>query len=431
MGQGVNFTTFSGPGAHGQVALSHARILAGTPTRVFGEVRMVADASDRAVERAPISMAIVLDTSGSMEGEKIQQAKESVIRLIRDMRDDDEVAFIRYADDASVLQPLARVGGVRSSLIDQIRAIQAGGGTAIPRGLSSGLAQLELAARGRVRRVVLASDGLDSTRSEAERLASTSFEHGITVSSMGIGLDFDESYMGGVARAGHGNFAFVKDGSALATFLKQELVETATTSIENATVRLQMPPGMRFVRASGADARTFGGGSQEVELAIGALFAGDERRVIVEMEGTAAPGAQLPFAGKVSWNRVGGSHSDVALGQLALVGTTDPSAVESGRDGRVFASATSVNASALQLQAAEAYQKGDTDRAQALMDQSINDLKAAATAAPAPAASALSRQWTEYEHRKAPMAKPATTAGNVAAKKAFAEDNNNLGRSGF
>jgi Ca-activated chloride channel family protein len=438
LGQGTNFTTFSAPGAHGQVSLSHARLLAGTPTRVFAEVRIIADAGDRPGERAPISMAIVLDTSGSMEGEKIQQAKDSVIRLIRDMRDDDEVAFIRYADDASVLQPLTRVGNVRSVLIDQIRAIQAGGGTAIPRGLSAGLAQLEVAGRGRVRRVVLASDGLDSTRGEAERLASSSFEHGITVSSMGIGLDFDESYMGGVARAGHGNFAFVKDASALSGFLKQELVETATTSIETATVRLQLPPGMRFVRAIGADARVNGtrwpGGANvasDIDLSVGSLFAGDERRVIVEMEGMASPGEKLTFSGNVSWNRVGGAHSDVGIGLLALVGTTDPSAVEAGRDGRVLASATSVTASTAQLEAAEAYQKGDVDKAQRLMDQSILDLQAAATTAPAPAASALERQWTEYKARKAPMSKPGSGAGNMAAKKAAATDNNNLVRSGF
>jgi Ca-activated chloride channel family protein len=414
--------------------------LAGTPTRVFAEVRLIADTAERPAERAPISMAIVLDTSGSMEGDKIRQAKDSTIRLLRDMRDDDEVAFVRYSDDASVVQPLARVGSIRSSLLERIGAIQAGGGTAIPRGLSAGLAQLEGAARGRVRRVVLASDGLDSTRAQSEFLASSSFERGVTVSSLGIGLDFDESYMSGVARAGHGNFAFVQDGSALAGFLQQELVETASTSIEAATVRLELPPGIRFVRALGADARAtpraapgLGGATAatDVDLAVGSLFAGDDRRVIVEMEATVSQEAQLALAGHASWDRVTGSHAHVAIGALAIAGTTDPNAVEAGRDGRVLASATSVTASTVQLEAAEAYQKGDTDKAQRLMDESIADLHAAATVAPAPEASALARQWTEYAARKAPMATPGTTAGNVAAKKAFATDNNNLNRSTF
>jgi Ca-activated chloride channel family protein len=171
--------------------------------------------------------------------------------------------------------------------------------------------------------------------------------------------------------------------------------------------------------------------SSDIELSLGSLFAGDERRVIVEMEGTASPGAQLAFGGNVSWNRVGGAHSDVGIGQLALVGTTDPSAVEAGRDGRVFASATSATASTAQLEAAEAFQKGDVDKAQRILDQSITDLQAAAATAPAPVASSLERQWTDYKARKAPMSKAGSAAGNVAAKRAAAVDNNNLVRSGF
>jgi Ca-activated chloride channel family protein len=311
-------------------------------------------------------------------------------------------------------------------LIEQIRALQAGGGTAIPRGLSAGLAQLASASGGRVRRVVLASDGLDSTRQEAERLAASSFERGITVSSMGIGLDFDESYMGGVARAGHGNFAFVKDGARLAGFLERELVETATTTIENAAVRLQLPSSLRFVRAFGADLRSSSG---DVDLAVGSLFAGDERRIVVELEASAPAGVSVSIGGAASWNRVGGGHFDVATGALAIVATHEAAAVQSGKDGRVLASASSVTASTMELEAAEAYERGDTARAQTLIDKSIADLQAAAASAPAPAATALHRQWSVYQTRKPAMARPATTAGSAAAKRAFQDDSSNLGRA--
>ena len=185
---------------------------------------------------------VLFAASGSMDGEKMDQAKHSCEQLIRDMDADDEIAFVRYSDDAEVIQSLARVGTVRESLMARVRGLTAGGGTAIPRGLSRGLSALASTHGERIRRVVLVSDGLDSTRAEAERLASDSFERGITISSMGIGLDFDESYMGGVARSGHGNFGFVKDGAALATFLHRELEETANTIVENATVRAHRLP---------------------------------------------------------------------------------------------------------------------------------------------------------------------------------------------
>ena len=372
LGQGTNFAQFSGPGVHGQISLSQAKVLAGTPTQVFAEVRMIADASE-ARERAPLSMAIVLDTSGSMEGDKIDQAKDSVIRLIRDMRDDDEVAFIRYSDDASVVQQLARVGTMRDSLVREIRGIQAGGGTSIPSGLNAALAQLGGAWHSRVRHIVLASDGLDSTRAEAQRLAVNGFQQGITVSSMGIGLDFDESYMSGLARAGHGNFAFVKDGAALAGFLKRELVETASTTIENATVQMRLPESVRFVRATGADATQASDGT--LTLRVGSMFSGDERRIIVELDTQIPAGDARGIGGLVQWTRVGAGGAEAGLGNLILAATTDLGQANGSRDGRVLASATSVSASQLQLEVAEAYAKGDALRAQALMDQSEKDLE--------------------------------------------------------
>ena len=87
----------------------------------------------------------------------------------------------------------------------------------------------------------------------AETIARQSAEQGVTISSLGVGLDFDEAYMGAVARSGRGNFVFVSDAAALATFLKRELKETATTTVEKAEVRLKLPEGVLFVRATGAD----------------------------------------------------------------------------------------------------------------------------------------------------------------------------------
>jgi Ca-activated chloride channel family protein len=238
---GRNSSTFAGPGARGIVSLSHTKILADHPTPVFADVRLQAEAREIARVRAPISMVVVLDTSGSMSGEKIEEARRSVLRLISEMTDEDEIAVVRYSDTSELVQGLARVGSVRSILAAKIRSLDAGGGTNIPAGLSHGLRALAEGGRGRVRRIVLVSDGLDATRAQAESLARSSFATGITVSSLGIGLDFDESYMGSVAQSGHGNFAFVKDGASLASFLHRELEETSSCRAASASSRPPAP----------------------------------------------------------------------------------------------------------------------------------------------------------------------------------------------
>ena len=277
---GKNASSFSGPGASGTLALSQTRVLTGGQS-LYAELKIRGDDEERARERAPISLAIVFDTSGSMSGDKIETSKRSVVSLLRQMRADDEVAFVRYDDHSEVLQPLARVGDVREELTRRVQSLEAGGGTNIPPALERGLSAVSDASGGRVRRVVLVSDGLDSTRDQAERLARSALDRRVTISALGIGLDFDESYMSAVANAGRGNFGFVRDGTALASFLHKELEETASTVVEDARATLTLPRGMRFVQAIGAETRHADDG--EVELALGSLFAGDERRIIVEL----------------------------------------------------------------------------------------------------------------------------------------------------
>jgi len=423
-------SSFSGPGLHGSLALSHGAVLAGGDRDVYAEVRLTADAAVHSEDRAPLALAIVLDTSGSMYGDKIDQARHAVLELMRDMRDDDQIAVIRYSTDASVVQPLARLGDVRDSLRTRVNQIEADGGTAIPLGMRAGMKALAEASRGRVRRVVLVSDGLDSSRVESEHLAHDSF------SSLGIGLDFDEAYMGGVSRSGHGNFAFVKDGASLVAFLQRELHETASTTIEGAVVQLKLPHGLHFVSATGADARLVD--EDSMELRFGSLFSKDERRAIVHLTARLDAGESVQLGATADWTQVVPSSGSpfvvghVDVDALALRGAVDSKSVDDSRDGTVLANATSVIASERQIEAADAYAHGDTARAQALIDKNMLDLSAAASVAPPIAATALQKQWQAYGNTKNSFhAAPSSIAGKVAAKAAYQDENANLSRAAY
>ena len=323
------------------------------------------------------------------------------------------------------------LGDVRPSLLRKIQELNADGGTMIAPALEEGKRVLTEAKRDRVRRIVLASDGLDGTRLQSERFAREAFDDGITVSSLGIGLDFDEKYMGGVASSGHGNFAFVKDGPSLTSFLQQELVEASTTTISDATVTLRVPTGMRFIEATGADATAHG---DEVTLKLGSLFAGDSRRVVCEFEARTNADEKYSLGADVDWTLVKGEQR-VAAHDLKLdyVGTADVAAAQASQNGAVIASATSVFASKRELEAADAYSKGEQARAQALIDKNIVDLRAASINAPAAAAATIQRQMTSYAETKQQFgsAGPGAAAGKAAAKSAVAKDMTNMARSSF
>ena len=421
---------FRGAGAQGNLALSQRVVLAGSEQRFFAEIKLRATEGEGTKVRAPLSLVVAIDTSGSMEGQKIDDARRAVARLLSDMRDDDEIALVRFASDAEVLQPLARVGPVRARLLERVAELVASGGTAIPEALRRSLEAIGPASSQRVRRLVLASDGIDSGREAAAQIARQAATAGLVVSSLGIGLDFDEAYLGAVAQAGGGNFGFVREGNDLARFLKKELEEGATTTLQAAQVRLTLPAGVRLVHAAGAEARADG---PVVTLALGSLFAGDERRVVVELAAELTDGQRGPLEAVASWDRVGSGHEQATLGSVAVVASTDAARVAASRDGAVLASVTSVTTSRRQMEAIEAYNRGDEAGAQRLIDRNIADLQAAKASAPAPLATALESQSSSYAATGSSFraAKPSSPLGKDSAKKSAEKNVSNLYRSKF
>jgi len=197
---------------------------------------------------------------------------------------------------------------------------------------------------------------------------------------------------------------------------------------------LSLPRGVTFQRASGADAQTTKNGS--IDLKLGSLFAGDERRVLLEMDTdlTASDDHdELTFASDANWDRVGGAHASVQIVPLKVTATNDRDAVEKGRDPSVLASAASVTASRRQMEAADAYNRGDVRTAETLADESMNELRAAATAAPAPMASALSAQAGSYEHAKSGFRRfaPASTEAKALSKTMVKDDSANMARKAY
>lgn len=421
--------TLAGHGVHGTLRISQTQLAARPGDTFYAELNLEVDRAAGEVERAPLSLAVVLDTSGSMSGTKMEEARRSVRKLLEGMRPDDEVAFIRYSDRAEVIQPLARVRDVRAELVARLSQLEASGGTNIPSGLAEGERQLARAGFSRVKRVVLVSDGLDASRGRAEDLARDAFARGVTVSSLGVGLDFDESYMASLAEIGHGNFGFVKDGSSLARFLDRELVEAATTMVEGTKLRIELPRGVSFVRAVGGVARRVG---STIEVDVGSISAGDARRVVLELVSSLELGQRASLGGEVSWRTVRGGPVSVAFAGLDLLATDDLAAVERSRDPGTFASATSAFASLRQLEAASAYARGDVARAGALLDTNERELARAIQAAPA-AAAPLVRQVEQLREAKREFgrAAPKSPEGSAAAKAVFERDSANMRKNTF
>lgn len=111
-------------------------------------------------ERVPVSLGIVLDTSGSMAGEKIDDARRALERFVMELLDDrDEIFFYRFSDEPILIQDWTNS---RTQMQRALGRIAPNGGTAM---YDAVLEAIPLAATGRnpKKAILLISDGNDTS----------------------------------------------------------------------------------------------------------------------------------------------------------------------------------------------------------------------------------------------------------------------------
>lgn len=359
------------PGVTAKLSLSQGRLQAGSVRQVFAQIDLAAASSEAA--RSPVAVAVALDVSGSMSGEKIESARRSLLALIDRLGDDDELSVITFSSEATTLQPLARVGSVRRQLRTAVAKIEAGGGTNISDALRIASDSLGAARTGHVRRVVLLSDGQDSSgakREEVSRAVRSRAEEGTTLSALGIGNDFDEAFMTQMADAGRGNYAVLQTGRELEGFLTRELDQARQTVIEGAVAELTLPPTWKAVRAFGVDQE---GRAGTVRAPIGALFAGEERRIVIELGADPeAVGAVHTVTGRLAFRAKPATGTRfVGLGAIAVATVAAERDATASIDGDIHAHAVSVVAAANQREAVAAWRLGNVAEAQGIAAQNI------------------------------------------------------------
>ncbi len=379
--QGHTRVTVGTPELTGFVALTQGAVLAHGTRELFAELRVEARQVDGQARRRPVAIAVVLDTSGSMSGDKIEQARRSVLALAARMHPEDRLAVITYDMGARVVQPLASIGLVRETLAGRVQSIAAGGGTNIPSGLALGAIALSDAPPSMIRRLVLVSDGLDGSGralSDVGREVGVRANAGTTTSTLGVGTDYDERWLTTMADAGRGNYEFLATGSALATFLTREVEQASATVADGTTLDLALPAGWRVVDVYGA---TFDGGS----IPLGSLFAGERRRVTIRFEVAAgAPGAEPSLGLGLRYRAAGGESSrNLDLGRLSISIVDQPEDVASSRDITLHAEAVAQRVEAVQAQAVVAWRAGRAEEARRLTQDNLAILEQWRQQAPA------------------------------------------------
>lgn len=194
------------------------------------------------------NMVVIMDRSGSMEGERIEAAKLAVQNFIESMNQGERVGFIAFSDYAEVLNPISdNVTSVGAS----VGGVAAGGGTNIAGAFEAGLDQIELQEGERV--LFLLSDGEDATFSMPETRAAIinrAGEAGVTVFAIGFGAGYET--LRDVAEATGGRYI----AAAGLNDLLSSFDEIKSTLAHSYKITYELSPievGLHRVRVTGPD----------------------------------------------------------------------------------------------------------------------------------------------------------------------------------
>lgn len=194
--------------------------------------------------RPPLNLSLVIDRSGSMSGHPLDMARQAAQAGIRLLEPYDRVSVVIFDDEVETLIP-SQLVTEKEKLCREIERITSGGSTALHAGWLDGAMQVAQHPDERaLNRVLLLSDGqanvgkqrlseiIPDVRGLTARQVSTS--------TMGLGRNYDEDLLRGMAEAGDGNFEHIEQASQLPGFFESEF--HGMSRITGHTVSLGIEP---------------------------------------------------------------------------------------------------------------------------------------------------------------------------------------------
>ena len=342
--------------------------------------------------RPPVAVEVVLDRSGSMDGDRLEVAKRAIDSLVTRLAPTDRLGVVAFDDEVSVVVPAAPLAD-KPAVRHAVASVFTGGTTNLSGGLLRGLQEARRVAGDDGATVVVLSDGHANVGEvEPDRLGAVTAkarERRITTSTIGIGLDHDERVMASLARGGAGNAHFAEEADTAGAQLAGEVAGLLSTSAQAASILVRPTDAMTGLTVW--NDLPGHGTADGVMLELGDLYAGEERKLVLTF--------QVPSMAELGLAKV----ADVTLQWVALPDLKEhtielpifvnvvPGDEAAGRvpNPTVRSELAFQRAQKTKRDAAQAMREGRVDEAARLYESGGADLTAAALAAPPESAADL------------------------------------------
>jgi Ca-activated chloride channel family protein len=262
----------------------------GTPQLAYVLIEAL-PAEVMATAQMPLNFALVLDHSGSMAGAKLDSMKTAAKMAVDQMGSGDIVSIVVYDETAKVVVPTQPATN-RSDLHRHIDGIRDMGGTTMSKGMRAGLDELRKhLGPGRTSRMVLLTDGQTyGDEADCQRLAGEAGQLSIPITAYGLGEDWNQALLEGIAQASGGVSDFIDDATPhkIVDEFKRSVASAQAAVVQNANLILRLVSGVTpknvwqvLPQISKLSHRALS--DRDVQVFLGDLEKGQGRSVMVEM----------------------------------------------------------------------------------------------------------------------------------------------------
>lgn len=229
-----------------------AKLVAGREQTVDVLLRVTPPETDVSGRRRPkLNLSLVLDRSGSMDGSKMERAREAAKYCVEQLLPADRLSVVIFDDRVEVLIPSQPVEN-KAGLKEMLARVYARNSTALHEAwVRGGMQVSEHLDTEAINRVLLITDGLanvgitstDEIVSQAQGL----FKRGVSSSTIGIGADFNEDLLMPMAEAAGGNAWHVQEPEDMQRIFAVELEGLIAQFAHTVTLGLVPADGVRLV----------------------------------------------------------------------------------------------------------------------------------------------------------------------------------------
>ena len=244
--------------------------------------------------RPPVHVAVVLDKSGSMEGRPLEQVKEACRLLIDKMSPADTLSIVTFAENVDITLAQSAVTK-KEQLKAQLDLIRARGTTNLYGGMVAGANQLgTVHGPSHLSRIILLTDGEanEGVTEYADIIAKARQikKDGFSVSTIGVGIEYNEELMRGIARNTLGNYYYIENVSDIPRVFEDELSTLFEVVAKNLELKMRLAKGVTLAKFYGREVSSH---NAEVRLELPDVVAGRVQQNLAQLAFDAHPEARF------------------------------------------------------------------------------------------------------------------------------------------